>query len=113
MKTKILGATYEVQMKDAVVTSAQECYGTSDYGQQVLEISNNGIHPQKQAAVVVHEAIHAALHESGHPEHCEQHVIALGNAIPAIIRDNPWLVDLIRGETTLTELLDKEKTDGK
>lgn len=99
---RVGGVTYAVSFPARIVDTGDdgklvELWGLVDYGDAKIEIADTGAQQNRQATVC-HEIVHAILHQVGQDEHNENQVIALGYGLAQVIRDNPALIDYLRGE---------------
>ncbi len=93
---KIGAVTYDVAFVDNLVTlrddnTYKSLHGSVNYTSCTIKVESDQ-DEQVKAATVLHEAIHAILHNAGHDDHDENQVIALGFGLYALLKDNPDLV---------------------
>jgi len=99
---RIGGANYAVSFPTRIIDTndegkLEELWGKVSYGAATIEIVDDGS-VEHRRAIVCHEIVHAILHQAGHDNHDENHVIALGYGLAQVIRENPALIDYLRGE---------------
>lgn len=95
LHVSILGRPFKVEWRGLGENDAGYCY----VAQQRMEIDTE-LSPDQERSTVVHEAMHAILHITGHDEgttltHRQEEAItrAMGYALVTLIRENPHLVD--------------------
>lgn len=73
-------------------------WGLCDYNAQVIHV-NKSCSDARQVVVVVHELLHALYELGGLPEDAkeEQVITTLAPLVVQAIKDNPQLVEIIRG----------------
>lgn len=95
-QVKIGAVTYDVAFVDNLVSlrddgTYKDLHGTVSYTTCMIKIEAEQDR-QVQEATVLHEAIHAILHNAGQDEHDENLVVALGFGLHALLKENPDLV---------------------
>lgn len=88
---KIGGINYHVQIVERLQDNNEAVWGYTDY--KIAEIFiDAGLSSQKQDQVLMHEALHASLHEAGLDDICndEKIVNPLGNILYQLITENDF-----------------------
>lgn len=93
---KVGAVTYDVAFVDNLVDLRDDgtwkgLHGRVGYTDCKIKIEADQ-NEQVQHATVLHEAIHAILHNAGHDDHDENLVVALGFGLHALLKENPDLV---------------------
>ena len=93
-KLKIGGIIYAVGIVKRLEDEGQALWGCTDYPKTKIKISK-GINKQKQIQTLIHEIVHAAMHEAGLDEQCndEKIVNPLGLVLYQVLNDNPELLE--------------------
>jgi hypothetical protein len=90
-KSKFMGRAYSVAFVPQGSIQAGDLWGETDHSLQLIRVED-GLHPDKERAIVLHEALHQVLSLSGAdlPEKVEEQVCTLlGEAMIGHMRDNP------------------------
>jgi len=87
---RIGGITYEVHVISRL-RDEQDVLGRALCHKQILEI-DAGLSVDAQAATLLHEVVHAILYQTGHDDHMEPHIRALGYGLLVFMQDNAELV---------------------
>lgn len=95
-QVKIGAVTYDVAFVDNLITlrddnTYKSLHGSVNYTSCTIKVESDQ-DEQVKAATVLHEAIHAILHNAGHDDHDENQVIALGFGLYALLKENSELV---------------------
>lgn len=90
---KIGGINYSVIKKNNLEDNNEPVWGMVSYENSNIYIRKN-LSLQKQRQTIIHEALHAMLHESGLDDYAndEKIVTPLGNVLFEFINDNAQLV---------------------
>jgi len=104
---KIGPVNYQVQEVNDLHDTTEDgkkrwLHGHIRYADSVIDIGADQSGDRK-VITIWHEAIHGILDNAGHDGHPEALVIALGFGLVQLIRDNPALVQLTVGESTLAK----------
>jgi len=84
------GVKYEVQ-EVSRLRDKKDSLGRAQCHRQRIKI-DSGLGGDAKAATLLHEVIHAILYQTGHDEHVEPHIRALGYGLLALMRDNEeWI----------------------
>lgn len=99
-RLKIGAVVYSVEETDSLhyyptPDRREELLGRVTYFDARIQLKTESSTEIKVVALL-HEAIHAVLHNAGHEYHDEDQVAALGYGLYALLRDNPALVQLIQ-----------------
>lgn len=105
MPDKILvdAVTYQVvRTYDRLIVEGRECNAKVDYNTATIRISQDAdrIGEGNRPKVLMHEVVHAILHERGLNEDAENETLVeeLAKGFVNLIRQNPDLVDFIKGD---------------
>ena len=88
---KIGGINYHVQIVERLQDNSEAVWGYTDYKMTTIFIDKD-LNSQKQNQVLMHEALHASLHEAGLDDICndEKIVNPLGNILYQLIEENDF-----------------------
>ena len=86
-RVKVLYKNYQVKQVENLHNGANDLYGQIDYNSETISLRSDSSEEQKRATLV-HEMVHA-LDEIFIIGLKEKQVEKLGNALYALIRDNP------------------------
>ncbi|CAJ1188821.1 hypothetical protein CPEBRM1_ABPJDJAI_01093 [Companilactobacillus paralimentarius] len=88
---KIGGINYNVQIVERLQDNDEAVWGCTDYKMATIFI-DEGLSSQKQNQVLIHETLHASLHEAGLDDICndEKIVNPLGNILYQLIEENDF-----------------------
>lgn len=89
MKIKIGGIVYKVVFKSHLKDGKIKCWGYVNYQTSTIYITK-GLSKQKTKQTIIHECLHALLHEAGLDEYAndEKIVLPLGNLLYQFENDN-------------------------
>lgn len=84
---------YAVEIVEKLEDNNQSVWGYTDFQKTSIKL-RDGINGQKQLQTLVHEMVHAAMHEAGLDEQCmdESIVNPLGLILYQVLNDNPELL---------------------
>ncbi|WP_349516253.1 ImmA/IrrE family metallo-endopeptidase [Leuconostoc suionicum] len=93
-KIKVGGINYELIVKENLEDKNESVWGFVEYESSKIYVRSN-ISKQKKLQTVVHESLHAMLHESGLDDYAndEKIVTPLSNMLHQFIVDNPSLLN--------------------
>ena len=96
-KIKIGGIHYDLAQQDNLEDKNESVWGFVEYENSIIHIRGN-MSKQKKAQTVIHESLHAMLHEAGLDDvaNDEKLVTPLGNMIYQFIKENPELMNEFR-----------------
>lgn len=91
------GVTYDVSFVEGLKdfrddNTFRNLHGDIGYGSTDIRIESRQSE-QIQRVTLLHEAIHAILHQAGHDDHPEAMVIALGFGLYDLLRNNEGLLE--------------------
>jgi hypothetical protein len=94
---KIGAVTYDVRFVGELTRRHDDgtwvgLHGVVDYVDCTIRIEAEQ-NVQVKRTTVLHEAVHAILHNAGLDDHDERLVVALGFGLDALLRENPALVE--------------------
>lgn len=89
---KVAPFTYKIKYQDDVASGADVCLGIFSYPKREIRVATSDVHENVQAAIILHESIHAMLEHAGVREHCEHHIDAFVHGIIPFIHDNPEFI---------------------
>ncbi|MGA3473002.1 ImmA/IrrE family metallo-endopeptidase [Lactiplantibacillus plantarum] len=86
---KISGINYTVVLKKRLEDSGDACWGVTDYPGATIYIRKE-LSEQKQRQTLMHEMVHAMMHEAGLDDICndEKIVNPLGNMLDSTLVSN-------------------------
>ncbi|WP_369901156.1 ImmA/IrrE family metallo-endopeptidase [Lactiplantibacillus plantarum] len=86
---KISGINYTVVLKKRLEDSSDACWGVTDYPGATIYIRKE-LSEQKQRQTLMHEIVHAMMHEAGLDDICndEKTVTPLGNMLDSTLASN-------------------------
>lgn len=86
---KISGIKYTVVLKKRLEDSGDACWGVTDYPGATIYIRKE-LSEQKQRQTLMHEMVHAMMHEAGLDDICndEKIVNPLGNMLDSTLASN-------------------------
>ncbi|MDH5106310.1 hypothetical protein OQI89_10650 [Lentilactobacillus diolivorans] len=89
----IAGIKYRIKWAKNLEDDSQPCWGLTNYQQATITI-RKGLSPQKSRQTLIHEMVHAMLHEAGIDDLCndEKLVNPLGNILNETLIDNQDLL---------------------
>ncbi|GAX06822.1 hypothetical protein IWT25_02169 [Secundilactobacillus pentosiphilus] len=93
-QVKVSGIIYSVIEKKHPEDEGHTVWGFTDYEVSKIFI-RKGLSEQKKRQTLMHELVHAMLHEAGEDEHCNDESIVnpLGNMLDQVLQDNPELIN--------------------
>jgi hypothetical protein len=93
-EVKIGGVVYTI-VPDKRLSDEYGILGRARCQVQVIELDADMARDAK-AATLLHEVIHAILYQTGHDEHVEPHIRALGYGLLVFMRDNAdWIRSIL------------------
>lgn len=95
-KIKIGGIFYQIKRERNLEDANQSVWGVTQYEESLIKI-REGMSKQKEEQTLIHESLHAMLHESGidNLANDENLVTPLGNMLYQFITDNPQMINRI------------------
>lgn len=86
---KIGGIKYQIQIVDKLQDDGETVWGCVHFKESTIYIDSE-LNDQKRKQVIMHEAVHACLHEAGIDDECnnEQLVSPLANIFYEFVNDN-------------------------
>lgn len=104
-KIKIGGIFYQVKSEMNLEDANQSVWGVTQYEDSLIKV-REGMSNQKYYQTLIHESLHAMLHEAGIDSlaNDESLVTPLGNMLYQFITDNPRMI---------TKIIDTNKNAGK
>ena len=102
-KVRIDALTYKVsETKDHIIIDNKECRGKIEYDSTEIVISDreDTCSNDRKAAVLMHEIVHGIIYERGLMSKIEDRELVcdeFSSAFIGLIRDNPKLIDFIKG----------------
>ena len=107
-KVLIDAVTYQISKTDEVIiVNCRECNADVDYNAAEIKISNryDKVGDGAITKVLMHEVVHAMLHERGLDEDAENETLVeeLAKGFVNLIRQNPKLVDFVNDILVETE----------
>lgn len=92
---RIIGKTYSINWVDKPILRADEC-GACDFERQTITVQN-GYHAEQERDTLLHEVLHGIEHEMG-LELDEATVRLMATGLFAVLKDNPWFMDYLKGQ---------------
>jgi hypothetical protein len=95
---KILGCPYDVKVVNEVDADNPDVHGHISYQNQIIKIKAIGGDYIKSVSVM-HEVLHGIFFGLGHSDISDNEVLVdgLANALVQVLRENPSVVDMVRG----------------
>ncbi|MFT8556634.1 hypothetical protein [Liquorilactobacillus hordei] len=114
MNININSVRYKVARTKNLVDSGEPCWGVTLFKENKIKIDNS-LSAQKMEQVLVHELVHATLHEAGLENYsCDEELVnPLGNALYSLIMENQSLFRIMmdnyrrysdKGSTTIADI---------
>ncbi|MBS1007765.1 ImmA/IrrE family metallo-endopeptidase [Leuconostoc suionicum] len=96
-KIKVGGINYELIAKENLEDKNESVWGFVEYESSKIYVRSN-ISKQKQLQTIIHESLHAMLHESGLDDYAndEKIVTPLSNMLYQFLKDNPSLLNELK-----------------
>lgn len=96
-KIKVGGIDYELIAKENLEDKNESVWGFVEYESSKIYVRSN-IARQKKLQTVIHESLHAMLHESGLDNYAndEKIVTPLSNMLHQFLKDNPSLLNELK-----------------
>ena len=94
---KILGCQYDLSVVAGLAEKEELC-GQIDYDNQLIRIAED-VGEHVKSVAVMHEVLHGIWKSLGEDKlrQNERVVDALANALVQVLRENPTVVDMVRG----------------
>lgn len=96
-KIKVGGINYELIAKENLEDKNESVWGFVEYESSKIYVRSN-ISKQKQLQTIIHESLHAILHESGLDDYAndEKIVTPLFNMLHQFLKENPSLLNELK-----------------
>jgi len=88
---------YQIVVVENLISDDQKLNGQIMYNPSVIKLDED-MGPQMTRKVLWHETLHAILTHAGIDNEPENIVDALAYGIIAILRDNPWMRELVNNQ---------------
>ena len=102
-KVRIDALTYKVsETKEPILIDNKECRGKIEYDSAEIVISDREetCSNDRKTAVLMHEIVHGIIYERGLMSQIQDHELVcdeFASAFIGLVRDNPQLIDFIKG----------------
>ena len=91
---------YTIEETERIFASDGEfASGLVTYADALIQLSKEE-HPQFRSQTLLHEILHVILNQAGFEDHSEAVIEALSYGLIQVIRENPQLIEFIRGTST-------------